>query len=202
LALDFHGRFSGAMSRRVLPLLEPLLPMFVEEPVLPEFSQDLGAVVRSTSIPIATGERLYSRWDFRSVLSDGIAVAQPDISHAGGISETRRIAAMAEAYDVVVAPHCPLGPIALAASLQLDFAIPNFLIQEQALGIGYGDSSGLLDYLADTTPFTFRDGYIDRPTAPGLGITIDENAVRAAAERGHRWRNDVWRNADGSLAAW
>jgi galactonate dehydratase len=108
LALDFHGRFSGAMSRRVLPLLEPLLPLFVEEPVLPEFSQDLGAVVRSTSIPIATGERLYSRWDFRSVLSDGIAVAQPDISHAGGISETRRIAAMAEAYDVMVAPSVPV----------------------------------------------------------------------------------------------
>ncbi|MES4903551.1 MULTISPECIES: galactonate dehydratase [unclassified Streptomyces] len=202
VALDFHGRFSGAMSRRVLPLLEPLLPMFVEEPVLPEFTQDLGAVVRSTSIPIATGERLYSRWDFRSVLSDGIAVAQPDISHAGGISETRRIAAMAEAHDVLVAPHCPLGPIALAASLQLDLAVPNFLIQEQALGIGYGDSSGLLDYLLDPSPFTAEAGHIPRLTAPGLGITIDEDAVRTAAERGHSWRNPVWRNADGSLAAW
>jgi galactonate dehydratase len=202
VALDFHGRFSGAMSRRVLPFLEPLLPMFVEEPVLPEFTQDLGAVVRSTSIPIATGERLYSRWDFRSVLSDGIAVAQPDISHAGGISETRRIAAMAEAHDVLVAPHCPLGPIALAASLQLDLAVPNFLIQEQALGIGYGDSSGLLNYLLDPSPFTAEAGYIPRLTAPGLGITIDEDAVRAAAERGHSWRNPVWRNADGSLAAW
>ncbi|MFE9440069.1 enolase C-terminal domain-like protein [Streptomyces sp. NPDC006602] len=193
LALDFHGRFSGAMPRRVLPLLQP---------VLPEFTRDLGAVVRSTSIPIATGERLYSRRDFRSVLADGIAVAQPDISHAGGISETRRIAAMAETYDVLVAPHCPLGPIAPAASLQLDFAVPNFLIQEQALGIGYGDSGGLLDSLVDTEAFTFRDGYIDRLTAPGLGITIDEDAVRAAAERGHRWRNPLWRNADGSLASW
>lgn len=202
LALDFHGRFSGAMSRRVLPHLEPLLPLFVEEPVLPEFTQDLGAVVRSTSIPIATGERLYSRWDFRSVLADGIAVAQPDISHAGGISETRRIAAMAEVHDVMLAPHCPLGPIALAASLQLDFAIPNFLIQEQNLGIGYGDSSGLRGYLADPDVFTVHDGYIERPTAPGLGITIDEQAVRAAAERGHRWRTPVWRHADGSLAAW
>ncbi|WP_460072621.1 galactonate dehydratase [Streptomyces sp. YKOK-I1] len=202
LALDFHGRFSGAMSRRVLPLLEPLLPMFVEEPVLPEFSRDLGAVVRATSIPVATGERLFSRWDFRSVMADGIAVAQPDISHAGGISETRRIASMAETYDVLIAPHCPLGPIALAASLQLDFAIPNFLIQEQSLGIGYGDSSGLLGYLADTEPFTVRDGFIERPTGPGLGITIDEDAVRAAAERGHHWRTPVFRNADGSLAPW
>ncbi|MEV8566665.1 galactonate dehydratase [Streptomyces sp. NPDC051322] len=202
LALDFHGRFSGAMSRRVLPLLEPLLPMFAEEPVLPEFSRDLGEVVRATSIPIATGERLFSRWDFRDVLPEGIAVAQPDISHAGGISETRRIAALAETYDVLVAPHCPLGPIALAASLQLDFAAPNFLIQEQSLGIGYGDSSGLLGYLVDSVPFAVRDGYIDRPTGPGLGITVDEAAVREAAARGHHWRNPVWRNADGSLAPW
>lgn len=201
-ALDFHGRFSGAMSRRVLPYLEPLLPMFVEEPVLPEFTRDLGDVIRATSIPIATGERLFSRWDFREVLGAGIAVAQPDISHAGGISETRRIAAMAEAYDVLVAPHCPLGPIALAASLQLDFAVPNFLIQEQSLGIGYGDSSGLLGYLADASPFEVQGGYIHRLTAPGLGITVDEDKVRAAAERGHRWRNPVWRNADGSLASW
>ncbi|MFC8520262.1 galactonate dehydratase [Streptomyces sp. NPDC057257] len=202
VALDFHGRFSGAMSRRVLPLLEPLLPMFVEEPVLPEYSADLGAVARSTSIPIATGERLYSRWDFRSVMSDGIAVAQPDVSHAGGISETRRIAAMAETYDVLLAPHCPLGPIALAASLQIDFATPNFLIQEQSLGIGYGDSGGLLDYLLDPSPFTAQDGHIPRLTGPGLGITIDEDAVRTAAERGHRWLNPVWRHADGSLAPW
>ncbi|MFE2500041.1 galactonate dehydratase [Streptomyces scopuliridis] len=202
LALDFHGRFSGAMSRRVLPHLEPLLPLFVEEPVLPEFTQDLGDVARATSIPIATGERLYSRWDFRSVMADGIAVAQPDISHAGGISETRRIAALAEVHDVLLAPHCPLGPIALAASLQLDFAIPNFLIQEQNLGIGYNDSSGLRGYVADPDVFTVVDGYIERPTGLGLGIDIDEQAVRKAAERGHRWRTPMSRNADGSLASW
>ncbi len=202
VALDFHGQLNGAMSRRVLPLLEPLLPMFVEEPLLPEFTQELGAVVRSTSIPIATGERLYSRWDFRSALAAGIAVAQPDLSHAGGISETRRIAAMAETHDVLLAPHCPLGPIALAACLQIDFAVPNFLIQEQALGIGYGDASGLLGYLADPAPFTAGDGHLDRPTAPGLGITLDEAAVRAAAERGHRWRTPTWRRTDGSLAPW
>ncbi|WP_276615608.1 enolase C-terminal domain-like protein [Nonomuraea basaltis] len=98
---------------------------------------------------------------------------------------------MYETYDVLVAPHCPLDPIVLATSFQLDFAIPSFLIQERALVIGYGDSSGPLDYLADTTPFTFRDGYIGRPTPPDLGITIDENAVRAAAERGHCWRDPV-----------
>ncbi|MHA6622875.1 galactonate dehydratase [Pseudonocardia sp. DLS-67] len=202
VAIDCHGRFSTAMSRRVLPLLEPLRPLFVEEPVLPEHTRDLGAVVAATTIPVATGERLYSRWDFRPAFEAGIAVAQPDVSHAGGISETRRIAAMAETHDVLLAPHCPLGPIALAACLQVDFAAPNFLIQEQSLGIGYGDSSGLLGYLVDAAPFTFVDGSIERPTGPGLGIEVDEAEVRRAAERGHDWRTPLWRHPDGSLAAW
>jgi len=190
------------MARRVLPLLEPLMPLFVEETVLPEFSRDLRAVTASTSIPIATGERLYSRWDYRDVLSTGIAVAQPDLSHAGGISEVRRIAAMAEAYDVALAPHCPLGPIALAASLQVDFASPNFLIQEQSLAIHYNEGNDLLDYLVDPAVFAFTDGHVKRPTAPGLGIDIDEAAVRKAAEDPHRWRNEIWRLKDGSFAEW
>jgi len=202
IALDFHGRFSTAATRQILPLLEPLLPMFVEEPVLPEFARDLRRVTDSTSIPIATGERLYSRWDFRDVLSTGIAVAQPDISHAGGISEVRRIAAMAEAYDVVVAPHCPLGPITLAASLQLDLATPNFLIQEQSLGIEYGGGNALLDYLVDPSVFRFVDGHVERLTGPGLGIEVNEDAVRAAAVDGHGWRSPVLRHSDGSFAEW
>ena len=202
IAVDFHGRFSTAMARRVLPLLEPMLPLFVEEPVLPEFSRDLARIADSTAIPIATGERLYNRWDFRDVLSSGISVAQPDLSHAGGISEVRRIAAMAEAYDVALAPHCPLGPIALAASLQVDFAIPNFLIQEQSLGIHYNVGNDLLDYLVDPTVYRFANGYIDRPTGPGLGIEVDEAAIREAARTGHRWRNQIWRHPDGSFAEW
>ncbi|MEU1285650.1 galactonate dehydratase [Kitasatospora sp. NPDC005856] len=202
VAIDFHGRMSAAMSRRVLPLLEPLQPLFVEEPVLPEHSDDLRRLVDATSVPLALGERLYSRWDFRSVLTSGIAVAQPDVSHAGGISEVRRIAALAETYGVAIAPHCPLGPIALAASLQLGFATPNFLIQEQSLGIHYNRGNELLDYLLDPTPFRFTDGHAARPTGPGLGIEIDERAVRRAAETGHRWRNPVWRHDDGSFAEW
>lgn len=202
IALDFHGRFSTAATRRILPLLEPLLPLFVEEPVLPEFARDLRRITDSTSIPIATGERLYSRWDFRDVLPTGIAVAQPDLSHAGGISEVRRIAAMAEVYDVVVAPHCPLGPITLAASLQVDLATPNFLIQEQSLGIEYGGGSALLDYLVDPQVFSFVDGHIERPAGPGLGIEIDEAAVRAAAGSGHNWRSPILRHPDGSFAEW
>lgn len=202
VVVDFHGRMSTAMSRRLLPLLEPLSPLFVEEPVLPEFARDLGFLAHATAVPLATGERLYSRWDFRDVLPTGIAVAQPDVSHAGGISEVRRIAALAEPYDVAMAPHCPLGPIALAASLQLAFATPNFLIQEQSVGIHYNAGNELLDYLVDASPFRFVDGYAARPTGPGLGIEVDEAAVMRAAEVGHNWHNPIWRDADGSFREW
>jgi len=202
VVVDFHGRMSTAMSRRLLPLLEPLLPLFVEEPVLPEYSSDLRSLVECSAVPLATGERLYSRWDFRDVLSTGIAVAQPDVSHAGGISEVRRIAALAEAYDVALAPHCPLGPIALAASLQIAFATPNLLIQEQSVGIHYNAGNELLDYLVDPSPMHFQNGHAAPPAAPGLGIEIDAGAVERAAEIGHRWRNPVWRGPDGGLREW
>ena len=202
VAVDFHGRMTTAMSKRLLPLIEPLHPLFAEEPVLPEFSSSLRHLAQSTSVPLATGERLYSRWDFRDVLPLGIAVVQPDVSHAGGISEVRRIAALAEAYDVQLAPHCPLGPIALAASLQLAFAVPNFLIQEQSLGIHYNKGTELLDYLLDPAPFQFTDGYATPPSRPGLGIEVDEAAVRAAARDDLQWRNPVWRHADGSFSEW
>jgi len=187
-------------SWRALQALEPYHPLFVEEAVRPEFSRDLRTLVESTSIPLATGERLFSRSDFRDVLSTGIAVVQPDPGHAGGISETHRIAAMAEASYVAVAPHCPLGPVALAASLQVAFSSPNFLIQEQSLGIHYNESGELLDYLVDPSPFKFVSGVVPRPLGPGLGIEIDETAVRRAAEVGHRWRNPVWYHGDGSFA--
>jgi galactonate dehydratase len=202
LVVDFHGRMSTAMSRRLLPLLEPLSPLFVEEPSLPEYSADLARLVEHTSVPLATGERLYSRWDFRDVLTSGIAVVQPDVSHAGGISEVRRIAALAEAHDVALAPHCPLGPIALAASLQIAFATPNFLIEEQSIGLHYNQRNDLLDYLMEPGIFRFVDGYATLPAGPGLGIEIDEAAVRRAAEIGHRWRNPVWRGPDGSFREW
>lgn len=202
-ALDFHGRFTPAMAQRVLPLLEPFLPMFAEEPVLPELAAaQLPSVTAGTTIPIATGERAYSRWDFRALMGSGIAVVQPDVSHAGGISETRRIAAYAETFGITVAPHCPLGPIALAASLQVDVASPNFLIQEQSRGIHYHTDGDLLDYLLDTSVFAVTDGHMARPTQPGLGIHIDEQAVRAAGKRGHNWHAPIWRHADSSLAEW
>lgn len=202
LAIDFHGRMTLANSRRVLPLLAHVHPLFVEEPLLPEYTHLLSEVVRAGSVPIATGERLYSRNDFRPALEAGIAVAQPDLSHAGGISEVRRIAAVAEMYDVHLAPHCPLGPIALAASLQIAFATPNFLIQEQSGGLHYNAGSELFDYILDPTPFRFVESHAGRPVGPGLGVDIDEDAVRRADAAGHAWRNPLWRHADGSRAEW
>jgi galactonate dehydratase len=201
-AVDFHGRLSAANARRTLPHLAPYHPLFVEEPVLPEYAHLLGGLVTASPVPIATGERLYSRGDFLPVLQAGAAVLQPDLSHAGGISEVRRIASLAETYDAVIAPHCPLGPVSLAAALQIGFSTPNFLIQEQSIGIHYNTGADVLDYVADTEVFRFHDGHLPRPTGPGLGITVDEAAVRAADGCEADWHNRVWRHADGSFAEW
>jgi galactonate dehydratase len=202
VAVDLHGRFTLATARRVAPLLEQFHPLFLEEPVVPENSHLIGDIVRSTTIPIATGERLYSRQEFLPVFQAGIAVAQPDLSHAGGISEVRRIAALAEVYDVQLAPHCPLGPIALAACLQVGFSTPNYLIQEQSIGIHYNRGAEVLDYVVDTEPLKFVDGHFALLTGPGLGIEVDELAVRAADKVGNAWRTPVWRHSDGSFAEW
>ncbi|MFI9611991.1 galactonate dehydratase [Streptomyces sp. NPDC052023] len=202
VAVDFHGRFTAAGARRVLSELAPLHPLFVEEPVVPEQSHLLPGLVAASPIPLATGERLYGRAEFLPVLAAGVAVAQPDLSHAGGISEVHRIASLAETYGAQLAPHCPLGPIALAASLQIAFVTPNFLIQEQSRGIHYNKDADLLSYLVDPEPFRFVDGHAVRHDTPGLGITVDEDAVRAADRTGHAWRNPVWRHADGSFAEW
>lgn len=201
--IDFHGRVHKAMAKVLAKELEPFHPMFIEEPVLTENSEALRDIARVTSIPIATGERMFSRWDFKKVLTDGyVDIIQPDLSHAGGISECKKIAAMAEAFDVAVAPHCPLGPIALAACVQLDMCTPNIFIQEQSLGIHYNQGGDLFDYLEDASPFRYQDGYILPPKGTGLGITVDENKVRLMAETGHNWKNPVWRNSDGTIAEW
>jgi galactonate dehydratase len=203
IAIDFHGRVHKGMAKALARELEPHRPMFIEEPVLPENNEALREVARHTTTPIATGERMYTRWGFKKVLIDGyVDIIQPDLSHAGGILEARKIAAMAEAFDVAVAPHCPLGPIALAASLQLDACTPNAIIQEQSLGIHYNQESDLLDYLEDPSVFAYRNGYVPILKGPGLGIEIDEALVRKAAKTGHAWKNPVWRNADGTVAEW
>ena len=201
VAVDLHGRASLPAARKILPALAPLSPLFVEEPLVPEQGHRL-AELTGAGVTIATGERLYHRAEFLPVLQAGIAVVQPDLSHAGGISETRRIATLADTYGALLAPHCPLGPISLAASLQVAAATPNFLIQEQSLGIHYNAGTDLLDYLADPAPLRIVAGHIATPTGPGLGITVDEAAVRRAAEAGHDWRNPTWRHPDGSFAEW
>ncbi|MGW3564850.1 galactonate dehydratase [Streptomyces sp. NPDC000941] len=201
-AIDFHGRFSAANARRVLPHLAPLSPLFAEEPVLPEYAHRLGEAVAASSVPIATGERIYSRTEALPALQAGIAVLQPDLSHAGGISEVRRMASLAETFDVLLAPHCPLGPISLAASLQVAFSTPNFLIQEQSVGIHYNEGAEVLDYVVDPEVFRFDEGHIRRPLGPGLGIEVDEQAVRHADGRAPDWHSPVWRHADGSFAEW
>ena len=157
---------------------------------------------RHTSVPIACGERLYTRWGFKDVLASGaVDIIQPDLSHAGGLLEARKIAAMAEAFDVAVAPHCPLGPIALAASLQLDACTPNAVIQEMSLNMHYNESADLLDYVRDESVFAVRDGHLSVPGGPGLGVEIDEERVREAAGAAP-WHSPVWRNQDGTVAEW
>ncbi|WP_416841802.1 galactonate dehydratase [Haloferax sp. DFSO52] len=203
IGVDFHGRVTKPMAKRLAKALEPYNPMFIEEPVLPEHNDALPDIAAHTTIPIATGERMYSRWDFKALFESGaVDVIQPDLSHAGGITEVKKIASMAEAYDVALAPHCPLGPIALASCVQVDACTPNALIQEQSLDIHYNETSDVLDYLEDPSVFEYENGYVSIPDAPGLGIEIDEQFVREQAEKPVNWHNPVWRNDDGSVTEW
>jgi galactonate dehydratase len=192
------------MAKQLAKVLEPLRPLFIEEPLLSENIEGLEQLSRLTTLPIALGERLFSRWAFKPFLERGIVdIVQPDLSHAGGLSECRRIAAMAEAYDVGVAPHCPLGPLALGACLQLAATTPNFVIQEMSLGIHYNTGGhDLLNFCTNKEALTPVDGYLPVPEGPGLGVDIDEAAVREAAKQPHRWRNPIFRNKDGSFAEW
>ena len=201
--IDFHGRVAAPMARVLLRELEPYRPLFVEEPVLAEQAEYYPRLAEATFIPIAAGERMYSRFEFKHVFqAGGIAIIQPDLSHAGGISECVKIAAMAEAYDVALAPHCPLGPVALAACLHVDFVSHNAVLQEQSMGIHYNQGAELLDYVKNREDFEIVDGYIAPPVKPGLGVEIDEARVIEASKDAADWRNPLWRHADGSVAEW
>ncbi len=203
IGIDFHGRIHKSMARSAIDSLGDVRPMFVEEPLLPEHMKRDQEWLRHSTIPIATGERLFSRWDFRELFESALVdIAQPDLSHAGGISEVRRIAAAAEAYDIALAPHCPLGPISLAAALQVDFACLNAVIQESSLGIHYNEGLEMTDYLVDAGVFALENGCINRLRKPGLGIEINEELVKEAAKDGHNWHNPIWRNSDSSFTEW
>jgi galactonate dehydratase len=192
IAIDFHGAISPATAKLLIKALEPYQPMFIEEPINCQENDVMAEIARGTYLPIATGERVFTKWGFREVLEKRAAtVLQPDISHAGGITEVRLIAGMAEAYYATVAPHNPLGPINLASGVQIAASIPNFLCQEQVtLGEGYLKK-----------PFTVRNGFLDLPTGPGLGIELDENAL--ADKIGHDWRNpEAYDADDGAAVDW
>ena len=201
--IDFHGRVAAPMARVLLRELEPYRPLFVEEPVLPEQAEYYPRLAAATPIPLAAGERMYSRFEFKRVLeAGGLSILQPDLSHAGGITECVRIAAMAEACDVALAPHCPLGPVALAACLQVDFVAHNAVLQEQSIGIHYNQGADLLDYVLNKEDFACVGGDIAALPRPGLGVEIDEDRLRHAHANPPDWRNPVWRHADGSVAEW
>ena len=203
VGLDFHGRVHRPMAKQLANAVEPLGLLFIEEPLLSENPEGLREIANLVSTPIALGERLYSRWDFKRVFETGaVDIIQPDLSHAGGILEVRKIAAMAEAYDIAVAPHCPLGPLALASCLQIAGCTPNVAIQEISLGIHYNVGADLLTFCTTKDVLTPEGGYLAIPTAPGLGVGIDEDAVREADKDRHRWRNPVWRLEDGSFSEW
>lgn len=192
IAIDFHGAISPQTAKLLIHELEPYRPFFVEEPVQCQNVDVLAGVARGTHLPIATGERVFTKWGFREILEkQAAAVLQPDLCHAGGIFEVRLIAGMAEAYYAGVAPHNPLGPISLAACIQLDASIPNFIAQEHTtLGEGYLKK-----------PFTFKDGYVELPAEPGLGIELDEDALEDKID--HDWRNpESYLEEDGSVVDW
>ena len=203
IAVDFHGRVHAPMAKVLIKAIEPYNPLFIEEPVLSEHLETMAQLRRNTHIPIATGERLYSRFDYKNLFTLGAAdIIQPDLSHAGGITECKKIAAMAESWDLALAPHCPLGPIALAACLQIDAVSQNAFIQEQSQGIHYNQSNDLTNYLSDPSVLHFSDGYVDIPQGPGLGIDINEDYVIERSKKGHRWHNPIWQHPDNSIAEW
>ncbi|KAF7309165.1 Enolase C-terminal domain-like protein [Mycena kentingensis (nom. inval.)] len=218
VGLDFHGRVHRPLAKQLIRALEPHRPLFIEEPLLPGHPNEIAALHANTSIPIALGERLFTRHDFRPYLESGaVDIIQPDLAHAGGISEVRRIAAMADtAYDVGLAPHCPLGPVALAACLQIGFSTPNFVICEMSWGMHYNTNEfDLLTYLLNPEIFAVRDGMVGLLTGAGIGVEVDEERVRAedrkwreggegigSEEKAGRWRNPVWRGVDGGLREW
>lgn len=203
IAVDFHGRVHKPMAKILAKKLEEYDLMFIEEPVLCEHMEDFKEIAAACNIPIATGERLFTKYDFKRLLTaGGVDIIQPDLSHAGGITECKKIASMAEAYDVALAPHCPLGPIALASCLNVDATSYNAVIQEQSIGIHYNVGKSVLDYVTNQEDFVFTDGYVQLPKRPGLGVEVDKELVLEENKTPHNWKNPVWRHKDGSVAEW
>jgi len=195
LAFDFHGKLTPALAIEICHEIKGMRPMFVEEPVPQENVDALKLVSDHVPFPIATGERLLNRWEFREVFEkQAVAYIQPDTSHAGGITEMKKIANMAEVYYIHILPHCAIGPVAFSASLQVDAVVPNFLMQEQ---VDQGLGAGLLkdDWLV-------KEGHIDLPVKPGLGFEIDDEAVQNQVQYQEELGGEYYYETDGSVADW
>ena len=203
-AIDVHGRLHKPMAKQLAAVVEPARPLFIEEPLLSENIGGIKEIASLTTSPIALGERVYSRWEFRPFFEAGcVDIIQPDICHVGGVSEIKRLAAMAETYDVGIAPHCPLGPIALAASLHVDATSPNFAIQELSLGIHYhvtGQDIGT--YVNNPEVWSVKDGHVEVPSGPGLGIDVNEEVVRELSKGAKAWTPPVFIGPCGELREW
>jgi galactonate dehydratase len=196
IGIDFHGRVSKPTVARLAENLEPYEPMFIEEPVTPEFAEVFPEIAASTSIPIATGERLHTRFQFKRYLENGgLDVVQPDVSHAGGITESKKIADMASSYDAALAPHCPIGPVALMSSIHVMATASNALIQEQILS----RTDGWERYVEDPAPLEHENGFVELPTDPGLGIEVDEDVVRELDGQDLDYSRPVYEYADGGV---
>ncbi len=195
IMVDLHGRTTAAMAIQYAEVLKPYRPWFLEEPCQPEDNDGIARVARATTIPIASGERLCHRREFLPLLQSGaIAVAQPDVCHAGGLTEVRRIAALCDTFGVSMAPHNPLGPVATMVNIHLGFATPNFLIQE----VMRSDVPWRDEVVQGSA--RIEDGHVLPPMAPGLGIEIDD----VAAMR-HPYQEALpiqWYHLDGSVADW
>lgn len=203
IGIDFHGRVHKPMAKVLATELEQYKLMFYEEVVLPENEECFKEISNICSTPLSTGERLYTRWEFKNIFKEGVIdIIQPDVAMVGGILETRKIAAYAEACDMAVAPHAPYGPIALAATLQVDTCTTNVFIQEQSLGIHYNKGFDLLDFVENKEIFQYKDGFVNIPEEPGLGLKLNEEMIKEVSKEGLQWTNPSWKNYDGTIAEW
>jgi galactonate dehydratase len=195
LAFDFHGKMTPALAIEICHEIKGMRPMFVEEPVPQENVDALKLVSDHVPFPIATGERLLTRWGFREIFEkNAVAYLQPDVSHCGGITELKKIANMGEVYYMHILPHCAIGPVAFTASMHVDIAVPNFLAQEQ---IDQGLGRELF-----AEPWQVINGHIELPTKPGLGFEINEDALKETATYREELGGEHFHEIDGSVADW
>jgi galactonate dehydratase len=194
IAVDFHGAVQPPTAMLLIKALEPYQPWFYEEVVQALNVDVMAEIAAKTHIPIATGERVFTKWGFREILEKRAAtIVQPDVCYAGGITELRLIAGMAEAYYTPMAPHNPQGPLSLAASLQIAGCVPNFLAQER------GDNEYEELLAKPLAPVT--DGHRPLPTDPGLGVTIDEDKLMGMVGEPQVYQA-AYDEDDGSVVDW